>query len=65
MLHGLSLLLGPFWDKKDDPMGAMQNLIDDQADEISELRHGGMADDRGLGGPMSLTGDRVGRYTTN
>ena len=44
---GLSLLLGPFWDKKDDPMGAMQNLIDDQADEISELRHGGMADDRG------------------
>jgi hypothetical protein len=30
---------GPFWDKKgEDPLGAMQNLIDDQADEISELR---------------------------
>jgi hypothetical protein len=33
-------VVGPFWDKKDDPLGAMQNLIDDQADEISELRDG-------------------------
>ncbi len=38
--HQFMFVVGPFWDKKDDPLGAMQNLIDDQADEISELRDG-------------------------
>ena len=29
---------GPFWKKEDDPLDALQNIIDEQADEISDLK---------------------------